>query len=242
MLRTLFFYITMIPLTIWYSLKMMWLTKRGLDQKKLDEVPIEWATKLVRAAGVEVEADLGELDPDGHYVFIGNHQSNFDIPLIFSIFQRNGIRFVAKKSLFDIPIFGKALKVARNIPIDRANRRSAVKSLNEAVEIAKSGISPLIFPEGTRCKNPEEFLPFKTGGMIIALKCGLPVVPFVMEGTHDLLPPGKLFFNRKRPVRIKVLPIIDPSRYTLKERDQFKNDLREMMTTAYQELREDIHG
>lgn len=243
MLRTVLFYITLIPVTVWYSIRMMLQTKNGTDKKTLDEIPIKWATKLVRAAGVKVEADLGDIDPNGHYVFIGNHQSNFDIPIIFSVFRGNGIRFVAKKSLFDIPIFGKALKVARNIPIDRENRRSAMKSLNEAVEITKTGVSPLIFPEGTRNHDPEEFLPFKTGGMIIALKSGLPVVPFVMEGTHDLLPPGKLFFNRKRPVRIKVLPVIDPSRYTLKEREQFKSDLREMMTEAYQQLRkENAHG
>lgn len=243
MFRTAWFYIALIPVTIWYSIKMMLMTRNGTDKKTLDEIPIQWATKLVACAGIKVEADLSGIDPNGHYVFIGNHQSNFDIPIIFSVFQGNGIRFVAKKSLFDIPIFGKALKVARNIPIDRENRRAAMKSLNEAVEITRSGVSPLIFPEGTRNHDPDEFLPFKTGGMIIALKAGLPVVPFVMEGTHDLLPPGKLMFNRKRPVRIKVLPVIDPSRYTLKEREQFKNDLREMMTEAYQQLRKDsAHG
>lgn len=237
MFRILLFYLCIAPVTVWYSLKMIRLKRKGASADKLDPVPIKWATTLVKLAGIRVEADLGDLDPEGHYVFMGNHQSNFDIPLVFSIFQKNRIRFVAKKSLFDIPVFGPALKEADNIPIDRENRRAAMKSISHAVEIANSGVSPLIFPEGTRNKNPEELMDFKSGGMIIALKCGLPVVPFVMEGTHDLLPPGKLLFNRKRTIRIKVLPIIDPSRYTLKERDVFKNDLRQIMTDAYQDLR-----
>jgi len=201
-----------------------------------DRWGLAWGAAAVKLSGIRIEADMGEVDPNGHYVFIGNHQSNLDIPVLFKLLKGNRIRFVAKKSLFEIPLYGKALAHAGHICIDRENRRAAMKSLNEAVETAKSGISPVIFPEGTRNTKLDELMEFKIGAMILALKAGLPVVPIVMTNTGRVMGKGDFFIDNRPVVRFKALPVIDPSRYTLKEREQFKNDLYAMMNEAYKEL------
>ncbi|WFS63757.1 lysophospholipid acyltransferase family protein [Pseudodesulfovibrio thermohalotolerans] len=236
MLRRLFFIILLVPVTVWYSLKMLKVDPETSTPAEYDRWGLAWGAAAVKLSGIRIEADMGEVDPNGHYVFIGNHQSNLDIPVLFKLLKGNRIRFVAKKSLFEIPLYGKALAHAGHICIDRENRRAAMKSLNEAVETAKSGISPVIFPEGTRNTKLDELMEFKIGAMILALKAGLPVVPIVMTNTGRVMGKGDFFIDNRPVVRFKALPVIDPSRYTLKEREQFKNDLYAMMNQAYKEL------
>ena len=236
MLKRFFFIILLVPVTIWYSLKMMRVDKDDCTPEEYDRWGLAWGAAAVKLSGVTIDADMGEVKPDGHYVFIGNHQSNLDIPVLFTVLKGNRIRFVAKKSLFEIPIYGKALAHAGHICVDRENRRAAMESLNQAVEVVKGGISPVIFPEGTRNTELDDLMEFKIGAMILALKCGLPVVPFVMTNTGRIMGKGDFVIDNRPVVRFKALPIIDPSRYTLKERETFKNDLREMMRAAYKDL------
>lgn len=235
MIRAFLFFALLIPLTLYYSWKQAFMRK----DRTLEELNMPgklWAKRLLGITGVEVDADYGEMDLNGHYVFIVNHQSLVDIPILFTRLWDNNIRFVAKHTLFEIPVYGKALGDAGHISVDRSNRRAAMKSLNEAVEVIKKGVSPVIFPEGTRNTNLSELMDFKTGGMIMALKSGLPVVPIVMANTGRVLPPGKKWVNNKHVVRFKALPPIDPSRYTLKEREKFKDDLYELMNTTYKQM------
>ncbi len=236
MLRRIFFIIILWCITGYYSYKMMQVDPENCTPQEYDHWGLKWGETAVRLAGVKIEADMGDVDPEGHYVFICNHQSNMDIPVLFEVLKGNRIRFVAKKSLFEIPIYGKALAHSGHICVDRDNRRAAMKSLNDAVDKARSGISPVIFPEGTRNTNLEELLEFKVGGMIIALKSGLPVVPIVMTNTGRVLGKGKRVLDNRPVVRVRALPIIDPAQYTLKERDRFKDDLYAMMSKAYKEL------
>ncbi len=84
--------------------------------------------------------------------------------------------------------------------------------------------------------NLKELMEFKVGGMIIALKSGLPVVPIVMTNTGRIMGKGQLVIDNRPVVRVKALPVIDPSEYTIKDREKFKDDLYEMMNAAYQEL------
>lgn len=237
--RLLLFYILLVPVTLYYSLRMLLLPASAPEERKAYYRGHAWGRWLVRMAGLDVEADFSTLDPKGHYVFMVNHQSNFDIPILFSVLWGWPVRFVAKKSLFEIPLFGRAMSVAGHVSIDRGNRRDAMRSVEAAVATAQAGACPVIFPEGTRNTNPKELLDFKIGGMVLALKCGLPVAPLVMAGTGLLLPKGKILI-RRRPVRIRALPVIDPSRYTLKDRERFRDDLRESMNAAFQELMGEI--
>lgn len=236
MFRRLFFILLLIPVTIYYSIRMLLVDPDNCTPEEYDRWGLRWGAAAVWLSGIRIEADMGDIDPRGHYVFIGNHQSNLDIPVLFTLLKGNRIRFVAKKSLFDIPIYGKALAHSGHISIDRDNRRAAMESLNAAVESAQSGISPLVFPEGTRNTQLDDLMDFKIGGMILALKCGLPVVPFVMTGTGKVMPKGAKIIDNRHVVRFKALPVIDPAKYSIKDREAFKDDLRAMMSAAYREL------
>ncbi len=100
-------------------------------------------------------------------------------------------RWIAKKELFAIPIFGAAMRAVDFISIDRSRGRQAVQSLNDAAVRIAEGTSVLIFPEGTR--SPDGHLqPFKTGAIVLAIKSGVPVVPVGFNGTHQVLPKGRL--------------------------------------------------
>lgn len=236
MFRVLRFFFMLVPTTIYYSIKQLLLDQDKATADERDQPGKDYGRFMLRMAGIKVEVDLSALDPKGHYVFMCNHQSLFDIPILFDALWNYHMRFVAKESLFKIPIYGKALGNAGHISIKRENRRSAMKSLDEAVASAHAGISPLIFPEGTRNTDLEKLMDFKVGAVVLALKCGLPVAPLVMEGTGKLLPKGSRFFNPDQPVRLRALPPVDPAAYTLKDREKFKDDMYALMNEAYQKL------
>lgn len=236
MLKVLRFFLILVPATIYYSLKQLLLNQEKATADERDLPGKTYGRFMLGMAGIKVEVDLSALDPRGHYVFMCNHQSLFDIPILFDVLWNYHMRFVAKESLFRIPIYGKALGNAGHISMNRENRRAAMRSLDEAVAAAHSGISPLIFPEGTRNPDLSKLMDFKVGGMVLALKCGLPVAPLVMEGTGKLLPKGKRFFNPDQLVRLRALPPVDPAAYTIKDREQFKDDMYALMNDAYQKL------
>jgi len=236
MLRVLRFFLMLVPATIYYSVRQLMVDQSTATLDEKDHFGKVYGRGMLRLAGITVDIDLSALDPKGHYVFMCNHQSLFDIPILFHALWDYHMRFVAKESLFRIPIYGKALGNAGHISLNRENRRAAMKSLEAAVDTAKAGISPLIFPEGTRNPDLDKLMDFKIGGMVLALKCGLPVAPLVMEGTGKLLPKKRIFFNPDQRVRLRALPPVDTARYTLKDRERFKEDMYAMMNNAYQEL------
>ncbi|MDO9083565.1 MAG: lysophospholipid acyltransferase family protein, partial [Humidesulfovibrio sp.] len=202
MLRVVRFFLMLVPTTLYYSIKQLLLDQEKATPDERDLPGKVYGRFMLRMAGIKVEIDLSALDPKGHYVFMCNHQSLFDIPILFDALWNYHMRFVAKESLFRIPVYGKALGDAGHISINRGNRRAAMKSVDEAVAAAHSGISPLIFPEGTRNPDISKLLDFKVGGMVLALKCGLPVAPIVMYGTGKLLPKKSWFFNPDQLVRL----------------------------------------
>ena len=143
--------------------------------------PIEWfiqmwSRTLLAAAGIRLRAENVELlDPNQRYILIANHYSYFDIPCIFVAIPQP-IRFMAKASLFRIPIFGWALGRAGFIPIDRKNRRTAVKSFDMAGQRIRKGNSICVFPEEGRSRE-RKMRPFQRGAFLLALKSELPIVP-----------------------------------------------------------------
>jgi 1-acyl-sn-glycerol-3-phosphate acyltransferase len=155
------------------------------------QFPRIWGRFSSRLAGIRVTVEGQEnLDPQQTYIFVGNHTSQTDI-LTFQGYIPHVFRWIAKKELFDIPIFGTAMLAVEFIPIDRSRGRQAVKSLNAAAERIAEGSSVLIFPEGTR--SPDGRLhPFKTGAIMLAIKAGVPVVPVGFNGTYQVLPKGSL--------------------------------------------------
>lgn len=172
-----------------------------------------WGRGVLWASGVRIEAQFGtDLDPTRQYVFMANHRSLFDIPALLASLPGQ-TRFLAKKSLFQIPIFGWALKAGGFITIDRKNLGSARESFAQAVSRLRAGTSVLVFPEGTR-STVEHLLPFRRGGFLLAIKSGLPIVPVGIGGSREvqgkrslLIRPGTIWVHYGEPIERNELVV-----------------------------------
>jgi 1-acyl-sn-glycerol-3-phosphate acyltransferase len=175
-----------------------WLPPRGYP---LFIVARLWSNALLKASCLRVRVRREvELDPQASYVFLSNHQSLFDIPVLLGTAPCQ-IRMMAKRSLFRIPIFGWSIAAGGFIPIDRGGDGGAARqSFSSAIARLKKGTSLLLFPEGTRALS-ETLLPFQRGGFLIAMKTGLPIVPVGIRGTRAVQ--GKNSFAI-RPCEIEV--------------------------------------
>ena len=151
-------------------------------------VAVLWLRLILALAGIRVELSGPENIPEGPVVFAANHIGTFDIPVVQANLPKQ-FRWVAKKSLFSIPIVGWAMTLGKYVPIDMENARAAVRSIKAASEKIRSGTSVFIFPEGTR-NTTDEMLPFKRGGFMLALKSGAPVVPISIAGTRNIMKIG----------------------------------------------------
>jgi 1-acyl-sn-glycerol-3-phosphate acyltransferase len=126
--------------------------------------------------------------PDGPFILMSNHQSNFDILSLIATIPRR-IYWIAKKELFDIPVFGSSIRRGGYIPLDRSDGRKALKSMENAAAIIRQGSSVVMFPEGTRSTDGQ-LLPFKRGGFMLAVRAGVPVVPVTINGSGKVNPGG----------------------------------------------------
>lgn len=141
----------------------------------------------IRAAGIRVEVSGLERVPSGaSCIFLANHVSNLDPPVIFPVLP--GMNSVLlKKELMRIPLLGTAMKLGKFVPVDRGNRREAAKaSVAAAEEALKSGLNMLIFAEGTRSKDGR-LTAFKSGPFYLAMQTGAPIVPVVISGTEKMM-------------------------------------------------------
>jgi 1-acyl-sn-glycerol-3-phosphate acyltransferase len=155
-----------------------------------------WARIGLALSNTPVELYGTEHLPDGPIILMSNHQSNFDIlALIAAIPFR--IYWIAKKELFDIPIFGSSMRRGGYIPLDRSDGRKALKSMDNAAAIIRQGKSVVMFPEGTRTRDGQ-LLPFKRGGFMLAVRAGVPVIPVTINGSGKVNPGGliKLYSGR----------------------------------------------
>jgi 1-acyl-sn-glycerol-3-phosphate acyltransferase len=176
-----------------------------------------WGRGLLLFSGVRVRAEWKEdLNSSGPYVFMSNHQSLFDIPVLMTSVPGQA-RFLAKRSLFRIPVFGWAMQAAGFIAIDRENRSNAKDSFAEAVARLRSGASALVFPEGTRSLDGG-LLPLKRGGFLLALKSGLAIVPVGIRGSLKVkqkgspwVRPGEIVVTYGCPVQVKDFGVLEKS-------------------------------
>lgn len=187
--------------------------------------PRWWGRVICRAAGVKVEiSGLEHLSGPGPYIFAANHQSQFDIFAIQGHFPYD-FRWLAKKELFEVPLFGHAMHRAENIPVDRAHSRQAVKSLDEAAQRIADGTSVIIFPEGTRSQDGS-LLPFKAGAMVLAIKAKVPVVPVAITGSYAVMPMRSLL-PRPGRIRIRIGEPFASCGYDLKQKHELAEFLQQ---------------
>jgi 1-acyl-sn-glycerol-3-phosphate acyltransferase len=184
-----------------------------------------WATVLLKLTGVRVEIrNLETLDPGQAYIFAANHQSAFDILALLSKLKVQ-FRWLAKDSLFRIPLFGPAMKRTGYIPINRSQAKQAYQSLLQAAQKIREGTSVVIFPEGTR-QQGDQLGPFKKGGFVLSLKSKQPIVPVSIQGSGRILPKKGLTINRGtiRVVLGKPIPTTD---YQPKEAEALMERVRQ---------------
>lgn len=153
-----------------------------------------WARLSLGLAGVSVTLRGAEQLPPGPVILMSNHQSNFDILSLLSTLPRQ-IHWIAKKELFEIPIFGPSMRRGGYIPLDRGDGRKAMKSMDDAARMVREGRSVVMFPEGTRSPDGR-LLPFKRGGFMLARKAGVPVVPVTINGSGRINPASRLLLHR----------------------------------------------
>ena len=153
-----------------------------------------WAWIMLSATGVGTEIRGREkIRPGQSYVIIANHQSHFDI---LALVTRLGIQFrwIIKRELRSVPLFGFALDKSKNIFIDRTDREKAARSIREGIRRLPPGVSVLFFAEGTR--SPDGAIqPFKKGGFTTAVESGFPILPVTVNGSRKILPKGSLAFT-----------------------------------------------
>ena len=169
-----------------------------------DERLDSWSRRLLNQAGITLQIEgRHRLDRAKNYVVMSNHQSHYDIPVMF---QALGIRvrMIAKTELFKIPIFGRAMLDSGFVELDRSNRRRALESMRLAKQrIARDGLSIWIAPEGTRSKTGR-MGEFKTGGFYLALDAGVPILPVSIDGTIDVHRSGERVVNRGKTVAVTI--------------------------------------
>ncbi|MBI5487313.1 MAG: 1-acyl-sn-glycerol-3-phosphate acyltransferase [Deltaproteobacteria bacterium] len=175
---------------LWPSVSFAWglVERTGPRQHALMNI---WSRGCLRSAGVRVSVrGLEHVLRDRPQIFFSNHASIADICVLGAILPVE-YRWLARKEVFSVPFIGWYLTVARHLKIDRGDRSSAIRLLNEAAERVRSGTNVLVFPEGTRSPDGN-LLPFKKGVFHLALAAGVPIVPIRLLGSGRIIPKGSM--------------------------------------------------
>ncbi|MDX9709749.1 MAG: lysophospholipid acyltransferase family protein [Trichloromonas sp.] len=204
MVRTLFYFATLIPWTLFVIVTGVPLSFISPDY--LHNYARLWARVGLRLAGVRLKVSGREhLRAGEPVIYMSNHASNFDILALFAGLPGQ-FRWLAKEELFRIPLFGLAMRRAGYIPLDRSDRRKALHSMTEAAKRIRGGASVVIFPEGTRSADGI-LQPFKKGGFLIALKAGVPVQPVAISGSFAVMPKSSRRIHGGL-IEVRILPAI----------------------------------
>lgn len=204
-------------------------TSRGDTPHKIARI---WAKCILALSNIKVSVKgFSNLKPGSSYIYMANHMSNFDIPVLQAYLPVQ-FRWLAKAELYRIPLFGYAMKRAGYISIDRSDRKSAIESLNKAVNIIRDGVSVVIFPEGTR-SNTHNVQPFKKGGFFLAVDSGVPIIPVIIHGTGRIMPKKKVLIKPGN-VTLEIKKPIKSSDYTRKTKDDLIEKVRNVILDSFE--------
>jgi len=232
--------IVLVPLFFFYTLAqaahVLRIGKRNRNSPKIERVLQTWSRLFLQIPPIEMTVEGREhVDPGARYVVVSNHISNFDIPVLFRAIL-TPIRFLAKKELYKIPLFGPGMDVAGIVKVDRGGVRSSREAISEAArETYQRGYSLLVFAEGTRSRNGE-MTDFRTGAVRIARDNEADLLPVVVSGSFDINPPGSKLIYPGR-VRVKILPPIPSANIEPADIHEVTDQIRSDMGKVYDELR-----
>lgn len=201
------------------------------DPRDADGLLYYWGRSMMAAAGATHAARGLEHLPPGNVVFVCNHQSNYDVILFFAHVRKH-TRWVAKRELFKIPVFGQTMRLAGNIPVDRDGSESDKSRLSEAVIAVRERVSVMFFPEGTR-NSDGKLKPFKKGAAVFAIQAGVPIVPMAVSGTRLILPKGSLAIRWGKRAALVIGEPIQTQGLTVDDRDAVTHQLEETVARLY---------
>ncbi len=238
MFRSVAYLVTLVTWTVWCSGRAVIAGLMGVKYRPggvYDQAGRSWANGVLKVSGVEVRTRGFENVPlDSPVVFVANHQSLFDILAVTKVLLGR-VRFVAKRELASIPLFGRALKAAGHIYIDRQKRHAAFEAYEQAAKEIKAGMCAVVFAEGTRSRTGE-LLPFKKGPFVLAIASQVPVIPLYCAHTFGILPKGSLRI-RPHPVTLYFGEPIATAGMTYDDRGRLLVQTREVIEKFAAEAR-----
>lgn len=176
----------------------------SLDRESVDERARWFGQRVIEVLDVQLTTRGAELvPPDRAYVYMSNHQSHLDIPMLYATLPSRTIRMLAKKELFQIPLWGRGLRAAEFVEVDRSNHVRAVQSIEHAARLIRDGVSIYLAPEGTRSRDGR-IGKLKKGGFHLATDTHTPIVPVAISGTIDILPRGSRVMQAGKPVSVTI--------------------------------------
>lgn len=230
---------------ILYGMYMIWMRLRGVKRYFIEkfkgdkeawrygqEVFSHFSDFTIKMLRMDIEIIGKENIPDGTCVFMGNHQSILDIPVVRHTIDRT-VDFVAKEELLKIPVIGYWIAHLKGVTLDRSNARDGLKAMNVAIERIKDGYNFAIFPEGTRSKDGK-IKEFKKGSIKIATKSKAKIVPFAINGTAACFEDNKKFKNGK--VKIIFGKHIDTENLTREEEKVLIDNLYKEVCNMYERI------
>jgi 1-acyl-sn-glycerol-3-phosphate acyltransferase len=182
----------------------------------------------VRLAGIRVRViGLDKLDPTRTYIFMSNHVSNIDPPVLLPLIPRR-TSVMAKKELFRYPLLGRTMRMGSLVPVDRGNRDAGIAAVRAAAGVIEQGINMTIYVEGHRSFDGR-LLPFKKGPFYLATECNVPVVPVTIAGSHYIMPKQR-FAIRPGIVTVTFHNPIEPAHFG--GRESLMTKVREAINNA----------
>jgi len=184
------------------------LARGSVDRAAIDERARWFGRRVVEVLDVQLEASGAENVPSRAVVYMSNHQSHLDIPMLYATLPSPTVRMLAKAELFRIPLWGRGLRAAEFIEVDRSNHGRAVQSIEQAARLLRDGVSIYLAPEGTRSIDGR-IGKLKKGGFHLALETGASIIPVAIRGTIDILPRGGRVMRSGQRVRVQIGPPIE---------------------------------
>ncbi len=214
------------------SVRALILALRGVPRARIDRVYTGFSRLCLRLTGTQVEAlGLEHVEPGRAYVIVPNHESNLDPFVLLATLDMLAVRFVVKRELGRIPVFGEALLRTGNVCVDRSNAPADVRHIKEQMSERDPAVSILFYAQGTRSRDGR-FRPFRKGAFATAIHEGLPILPVATAGTFAIWKPNS-FVIRKGSVVLQVGKPIGVDGLGLPDRDT----LRERCEAVVRELR-----
>lgn len=222
---------------LWWSLlvprfKLMKLNRQGNIAGRdacAHAIARRWAQKGLSMNGSSIKVSGVENVPQtGGLLFVANHQSNFDIPILVGHVPRDK-GFIAKLELLKVPSFGRWMKYIGCIFIDRNDARQSLNTINEAAERIKAGHSLVIFPEGTRSADGAVGV-FKAGSLRLAMKSGVPIVPVSISGSKEIMPKGSSII-KSASVEVIIAPPLMPEEFEGMDSRQIAEKVRNIIVS-----------